>query len=145
MHDEPSNELPVAPERYDRWELIRDVLVFQGKLLLDGLRDVVLAPAALVVGILAIVATNRTTERLFFDVLRLGIRLDSWINLFGALDRRRRRQELGIDTVDRESIDLQLDKVERLLKRLHARGGLTRQAKEKIDRVLDSIQAGRKD
>lgn len=144
MPDELNKEVPAAVERYGRWELIRDVLVFQGKLVVDGLRDVLLAPAALITGILAIVAPNPTTERLFFDVLRLGVRLDAWINLFGALSRKRRRQELGIDASDPESIDILLDKVEQLLKRLHARGGLTRQAKEQIDRVLDSIQVTKK-
>lgn len=140
MPDEPNKNVPAATERYGRWGLIRDVLVFQGKLLIDGLRDVLLAPAALITGILAIVAPNPRTERLFFDVLRLGIRLDAWINLFGALSRKRRRQELGIDASDPESLDVLLDKVEQMLKRLHARGGLTRQAKEQIDKVLDSIQ-----
>jgi hypothetical protein len=137
--------LPTHASQYGRWQLIRDVLVFQGKLFLDGLRDVLLAPAALVTGLLAVIAPNATTERLFFDVLRLGTRLDGWINLFGALQRHRRRQELGVDAGDAEGIDALLDRVERLLEQLHARDGLTRQAKDRVDKVLDSIQLGKKD
>ncbi len=37
-----------------RWTLIRNIAVFQGKLLVDGLRDLIMVPASLVAGIMSL-------------------------------------------------------------------------------------------
>ena len=42
------NELPVSPQETNvRWNLVRDVAVFQAKLIVDGLRGLLLLPASL--------------------------------------------------------------------------------------------------
>ena len=43
MQTLPETPPPAAP----RWTLVRDVAVFQVKLLVDGLRDLMLVPASL--------------------------------------------------------------------------------------------------
>ena len=45
----------------DRWSLIRDVAVLQLKLIVDGLRDLVLVPASLVAGIISLVSGEDTS------------------------------------------------------------------------------------
>lgn len=67
--------------------LLRDLIIFQLKLLLDGLKDVVLSPLAIGAVALDILAPGDRTGRSFYAVMRLGERFDSWLNLFGAADR----------------------------------------------------------
>ncbi|MFQ5982911.1 MAG: hypothetical protein ACE5KS_06010 [Woeseiaceae bacterium] len=43
-----TNETEITDDRPDRWVLIRDVAVFQVKLLFDGLRDVLFVPISLI-------------------------------------------------------------------------------------------------
>ncbi len=126
---------PVLPRHgaERRWSLIRDVLVFQGKLFLDGLRDIILAPLALATGVVAVIAPGRKSEWLFYGVLRLGNHLERWINLFGAVRK-------GADTEKPPNIDTFVEHVETVLRLKNAQGGLTRSAKERIDKILDSIQ-----
>jgi hypothetical protein len=64
--------------------LIRDLLIFQLKLWLDGLKDVVLSPLSLIAAAMdLLLGPGRRGPRLY-RVLRLGERFDLWLNLFGA-------------------------------------------------------------
>jgi hypothetical protein len=64
--------------------LIRDMLIFVVKLVVDGLKDLVL----LKIGILAfcldllIMLLTRSRGRFFYKVLELGERFDLWLNLY---------------------------------------------------------------
>ena len=117
-----------------RWGLIRDALVFQGKLLLDGVMDLLLGPVSIVAAIIELIRDERRSEPLFYQVLRYGRRFDRWINLFGAVGEEGSRPE--VDTVDSY-----VAKLEEALYEQHGAGGLTRNTKEAIDRVLDSLQS----
>lgn len=64
--------------------LIRDLLIFQLKLWMDGLKDIVLAPLSLFAAAAdLLLGPGRRGPRLY-RVLRLGERYDLWLNLFGA-------------------------------------------------------------
>jgi hypothetical protein len=63
-----------------RGVLVRDLLIFQLKLWLDGAKDLVLIPLSL--GAAAFDFFFRT--HLFYSVLRVGERYDRWLNLFSA-------------------------------------------------------------
>ena len=52
------NELPETREPPDRRTLIRDVIVFQFKLIVDGLRDFFLVPVAFIAGLLSFFSTK---------------------------------------------------------------------------------------
>ncbi len=68
----------------DRWTLIRDLAVFQVKLLFDGFRDLLLLPISLIAGFVSLIKGGRTPSSEFYDLLKLGRRSEHWINLFGA-------------------------------------------------------------
>src|SRR5690606_6143806 len=87
LMEQESTELETGTER---WPLIRDVLVFQGKLLVGGLRDLVLLPVSLIVGIVSIIGTGKGSPpgREFYDLLHAARRSERWINLFGAAGKR---------------------------------------------------------
>ena len=66
-----------------RWALFRDVAVFQGKLIIDGLRDLVLVPVSLAAALIGVLTEPRNPGRRFYSVVALGRRSERWINLFG--------------------------------------------------------------
>lgn len=63
--------------------LVRRVIVFQLKLMVDGLRDVVLVPMAFVAGIVGLLRGGDDPQREFRIVIELGLRSERWIDLFG--------------------------------------------------------------
>lgn len=66
--------------------LIRDFLIFQLKLVLDGFKDVFLFQASVVAVILDLFFGGRR-NRLFYKVMALGERIDLWLNLHGAITK----------------------------------------------------------
>ncbi len=128
-----SPETP-APEVRDRWEFLRDVLVFQLKLLLDAVRDLVLSPVSIVAGVIDVISGNEPPGRYFYRLVAFGGRTDTWINLFGMPGRP---EEPGGDESD--TIDSLVAQVERLMVDQYERGGVTASAKQAIDRSLNAI------
>lgn len=89
MTDEPSNGLDTrkkapAANSASRFELIVDVIVFQAKLLLDGLRDVILVPVSIGAGILGLFFGGSDPAQYYRRLLELGRRSETWLNLFGG-------------------------------------------------------------
>jgi hypothetical protein len=66
--------------------LIRDFLIFQLKLYLDGFLDISLAILSVVALIIDLFFGGKR-KRLFYKVMKMGERADLWLNLHGALAR----------------------------------------------------------
>jgi hypothetical protein len=81
------------PERHSKGVLIRDLLIFQGKLWIDGLKDVLFAPISVGAAILDIVRGPKPDGPRFYKVMRMGERFDLWLNLFGAAGVARTSRE----------------------------------------------------
>lgn len=75
-----------APVRRSRLIILRDVVVFQLKLFVDGLRDVVLVPVSTIAAIVDVLAPGKNTGQHFYEVVRFGRRTERWIDLFSAAD-----------------------------------------------------------
>lgn len=75
--------------------LVRDLCVFQVKLFLDGVKDIVLSPGAFWVGLLDILLNRSTRGSWFYKLLQLGERFERWLNLFEASDRMKRNGRFG--------------------------------------------------
>ena len=122
----------------DRWTLIRDILVLQLKLVVDGLRDFILVPISLVIGIISLLKAGNAGGGEFYELLRAGRRSERWINLFGAAER-----VYGPSITDEryptEDIDEMVSRVESFVIDEYSKGGVTRQAKNQLDRALDSL------
>lgn len=67
--------------------ILRDLLIFQIKLTLDGIKDIVLSPLAIWVAIFDIVLGGKHRGRWFYKVMRFGERFDRWLNLFESVKR----------------------------------------------------------
>jgi hypothetical protein len=129
--------------REHRWGFARDALTFQAKLLLDGLRDALMIPVSLIAAAIDLVARPDAPGRLFYRVVLWGRRSEDWIDLFEAADRVEPRRH-PLHANHPATIDEIFDRLEDLVVDQHARGGVTTQAKESIDRVLDSLGASRR-
>ena len=138
---EPDPE--AAGDHADRWTLIRDLFVFQAKLLVDGLRDLLLVPASLVAGIWSLVGgENGRPGPQFYKLVSLGKQSELWIDLFKAYENApeevRREHQFAV-----KNMDELVDKFESFVVDEYERGGVTAQAKERIDNALDAIQRSR--
>lgn len=139
-----SDDLSSAPgDTVDRWTLIRDISLLQVKLIVDGLRDFILVPVSLVVGIYSLAQSGRPGDNEFYNLLRVGRRSERWINLFGAADRV---QPPEIERVNfpEEDIDSLVRKLENFVVDEYKSGGVTKQAKDHLDQMLGSVSRRRK-
>lgn len=71
-----------VPSGTPRRVLVRDLLIFQLKLLLDGLKDLFLAQLALWAAIVDFCLPRRVRGRLFYGLLQRSERFDLWLNLY---------------------------------------------------------------
>jgi hypothetical protein len=122
----------------DRWTLIRDVAVFQIKLLFDGFRDLLLLPISLITGIVSLVKGGRNPSSEFYDLLRVGRRSERWINLFGAASHLH-GPATDEDRFPVDDVDEMVSRVESYVVDEYRRGGVTAQAKERLDKALDLV------
>ncbi|HSH76518.1 MAG TPA: hypothetical protein VLA09_12590 [Longimicrobiales bacterium] len=66
---------------------LRDFVIFQLKLALDGLKDVVVFNVSIVAVVLDFIAGRGRRPRLFYSVVRASERFDHWLNLHGVMER----------------------------------------------------------
>lgn len=67
--------------------VLHDVLVFQFKLVVDGLKDLCLAQVALGAAVVDVLRRDGTPGHRFYGIVRLSDRFDRWIDLHEALER----------------------------------------------------------
>lgn len=70
-----------------RWIILRDLLIFQVKLVLDGAKDIVLSPLSLAAAGLDVLFPGERPGRRFYAVMRMGEKYDRWLSLFAAADK----------------------------------------------------------
>jgi len=123
-----------------KWILVRDLAVLQAKLIVDGFRDLVLLPASFIA---AIVSFMRVDDGVpgpqFYNLLAAGKRSERWINLFGALQNAPEsvNQSNQYGDIDMDAI---FTKVESFVVTEYKSGGVTAQAKSRIDEALQAMR-----
>ena len=127
-----------------RWSLLRDLGVLQVKLLIDGLRDIILVPASLVAGIISIVSSvDGKPGPQFYQLLVWGKESEIWINLFGAVRNSPEEVEQP-SPFGNQDIDDIVGRLESFVVDEVKRGGVTAQAKERLDKILNAVQSKRR-
>ena len=116
-----------------RGELVRDSVVFQLKLMADGLRDLVLLPVSLIATLIGLLRGGGEPEREFLQVIELGRTSEKWINLFGS-------HAATDDEHAAASIDTLFAKLEETLKQQYLTSGLSANVKTEIDEALQAAQ-----
>jgi hypothetical protein len=110
---EPVDEASAAAVR--ETPLIRRLLVFQFKLLLDGLRDVVLSPVSIIAVLYGLLRGGPRPDAPFRALLRFGRETDRWIDLFEDRADHDGRPETSASAL--------FDAVERAVREEYERGG----------------------
>lgn len=133
-------DLPETRKLLDRRTLVRDVAVFQFKLIVDGLRDLVLVPVSLVAGLVSLVnSRDGVPGSQFYDLLEVGKQSERWIDLFGAM-RNAPPEIRNRVRFPEENMDQLLDRIETFVVDEEKRGGITAQARERLERALRGFQ-----
>ena len=135
------NEVPEEVKRpSERWTLARDIGVLQVKLVIDGLRDLMLVPASLVAGIVSIMSSiDGKPGPQFYHLLSVGKQSERWINLFGALRNAPADIEHAATFPDADMDDL-VGRLEMFVVDEHRRGGVTAQAKQRFDKAIGAFK-----
>lgn len=131
------------PDQPPVWTLVRDIAVLQVKLVVDGLRDLLLVPASLIVGIVSLAKTkDGKPGPEFYSLISVGKQSERWINLFGAIKNAPPEviDESPFGDADIDDIVL---RVESFVVDEYKRGGVTTQAKERIEKAMEAMQRRR--
>ena len=139
------NTLPEETSRHTpTWTLIRDIAVLQVKLIVDGLRDFLLVPASLVAGIISLSRSRAGRPgNEFYSLISVGKQSERWINLFGAL-RNAPPEVVSRDSFGTSDMDDIVARVESFVVDEYRRGGVTAQARDRIEKAMQAMRRRRK-
>jgi len=116
-------------ESTNRGRLIRESLIFQLKLIADGVRDLVLLPVSLIATAVGLIRGGDEPEREFQSVIELGRQTEQWINLFGQHEPIEQAGQAG-------SIDMLLTRAEEVVREQAREGGISESASKAVNKAL---------
>lgn len=96
--------------------LVRDLLIFQGKLIVDGLKDILLIQLSIGAVVIDLLLWKPGRPLLFYKVLRLSERFDLWMNVYGAAEHAELNED-GLFGESRAGSDTMLGRLEELVRR----------------------------
>ena len=127
------------PNSDERWKFVRDVVVFQIKMLLDNLRDLVLMPVALGAALIDLVLRGEREGTLFYRVLRWGWHSEKVIDVYSAIENHPQGDfEIGRSY----TVDGVIARLEEVVTREVEKGGTASSIKNAMDRAIDQLHAG---
>jgi len=98
MEAQGNSPPPPRIDKMRRRRLVRDLIRFQAKLLVDAFKDLLLSPIAIIAAVLDFLQPQGRPDMRFYRVLAFGRQLETRIDLFGV--RRGSGQEPDDWTVD---------------------------------------------
>ncbi|HTQ14023.1 MAG TPA: hypothetical protein VMH86_09120 [Rhizomicrobium sp.] len=134
---------PPANDPHARWRFLRDVLVFQLKLVLGNLQNFLLLPVTLVAAAMDLVLKGRHEGERFYWVLEWGRRTDEAINIYGAIGGYHATGGSGEGGAmkSRYTVDTVLARLEGVIVREYEKGGTAASVKAAVDKAIDDMQA----
>lgn len=122
------------PSKHDRWPLFRQAIIFQLKLGLDALRDILMSPVSIVLVIADIVMANNHQQSYFVRLMRLGKKSDHWINLFGVdlSSTHTKYRDKDNKAAEESHVDYWFMKVEEVIKEHQVDGKISQSGIEKL-------------
>jgi hypothetical protein len=121
-----------------RWTFLRDVAVFQLKMLLDNVRDIVLMPVALGAAIIDLFYRGQREGALFYRVLRWGLHSEEVIDVYSAIEHH----DPGQFKVSRAyTVDGVIERLENVVSREIEKGGTATSIKNAMDRAIDQLHS----
>ena len=126
----------------ERLTLIRYAIVFQLKLGLDSLRDILMSPISIVLVVTDIIMANNQKQSYFLKLMGVGRKSDHWINLFGVNLPSTKVEDENV-TAD-SNVDDWFSKIEEVIKEQQADGKLSQLGKEKLQRYFGGMDQTKK-
>ena len=120
----------------ERWRFLRDVIVFQLKLLLDNLRDFALVPISLVAALIDLVYKGEREGALFYKVLRWGAHSEEVIDVYSAIEHHP-PGSFKVNPAYR--VDSVIARLEGVVVREYEKGGTAASIKAAVDRAIDQL------
>lgn len=137
--DAATQSSATAGQQVSRQMFLRDAVVFHGKLMLDGVRDVVLFPVSVIAALIDFFRRDEPPGRRFYDVLHFARETERWINLFEAADRvpegAHPRPNIGGPRLDEF-----IDDVEGKLREGYESGELSAKARATVEEMLSAAK-----
>jgi hypothetical protein len=127
--------LSLEARRDDHWKFLRDVLVFQLKMLLDNVRDFALMPVSLVAALIDLIFKGERQGSLFYQVLKWGAHSERVIDVYSAIEEQ---EKPGLNP--NYTVDAVIARLEGVLVREVEKGGTAASIKTAMDRAIDQIQ-----
>jgi hypothetical protein len=135
MTSDPS--LPSADPN-ERWKFMRDVVVFQLKMFLDNVRDLVLMPVSLGAAVIDLLMKGDREGTLFYKVLRWGAHSEEVIDVYSAIEHHER----GAFKVSKAfTVDGVIARLEGVVAREVEKGGTAASIKTAMDRAIDQLHS----
>jgi hypothetical protein len=130
---------PSPPANSDeRWKFLRDVAVFQLKMLLDNVRDFALMPVSLGAAVIDLIFRGEREGALFYKVLRWGSHSEAMIDVYSAIEHH----ETGDFKISPDhTVDGVIARLEGVLVRECEKGGTAASIKAAMDRAIDQLHA----
>ena len=120
----------------ERWRFVRDVMVFQLKLLLDNLRDFALMPISLVAALIDLIYKGEREGALFYKVLRWGAHSEEVIGVYSAIEHQ---PPGGFKVNPAYTVDAVIARLEGVVVRECEKGGTAASIKAALDRAIDQL------
>lgn len=118
----------------DRWRFLRDVAVFQLKIVIDNFRDIALVPVSLGAALVDLVFKGEREGALFYKVLRWGAHSEKMIDVYSAIEDH---ADAPVDPS--YTIDGVIARLERVVVREVEKGGTAATVKAAMDRAIDQL------
>jgi hypothetical protein len=113
------------------WPQIRQLLIFQVKLYVDALRDLLMSPLSIIILVIDLIQKNQGDKALFNSLLEFGRKTEKAINLFNQYDHHNENLT-GIDAI--------VSQVEESVRKEYKDGTVSNKAKETIDKSLQNLR-----
>ena len=124
--------------RLRRRALLREAVVFQGKLLVDALKDLVLSPLSLIAVVFDLTEPPRRGQGRFAGVMEIGRGLERRIDLFGRAGH--------VEPQDAEwTVDDLVTSFEASLREQTERGGTREAARQALEQTLAGLRNSGRD
>lgn len=130
----PAPEPQGAPEEdaHARWRFLRDVLVFQLKLVLGNLHNFIFLPISLVAAAADLLFKSGRQGSRFYKTMEWARDAEHAIGVYSALEEERMHRAYSVDAV--------IARIEDVIVREYAKGGTAASVKGAVDRAFDKIQ-----
>jgi hypothetical protein len=124
----------IPEDAHARWKFLRDVMVFQFKLVLGNLHNFLFVPVSLVAAAADLLFKSGRQGSRFYKVMEWAEHGDEAIGLYSALEDN---VAAGFKA---RSVDAVVSRIEDVIVREYAKGGTTASVMAAVDRALGRIQ-----